>query len=203
MKSWSPKGSSLINWANRCAKCLLINHNVSVSVCLSVVLEKCLMRLNSLLLQFCTKTGRMSQHFTVKSFALFRMAASRRHWMSWTPTQRCSAGKRMFYNLSFVTCVFCASTNSSLKCWLISLFSDVVFEKAYCEYRLNRVESSLKTIESAPEQTDKLKELYGQVVRLRFTVQSMTNWKAASITLFFFWCSDCVTKTFALVDSEF
>uniref|UniRef100_A0A8C6KH26 Signal recognition particle subunit SRP72 n=1 Tax=Nothobranchius furzeri TaxID=105023 RepID=A0A8C6KH26_NOTFU len=45
-----------------------------------------------------------------------------------------------------------------------SLGSDVVFEKAYCEYRLNRVESSLKTIESAPEQTDKLKELYGQVL---------------------------------------
>uniref|UniRef100_A0A1A8HNT3 Signal recognition particle subunit SRP72 n=2 Tax=Nothobranchius kuhntae TaxID=321403 RepID=A0A1A8HNT3_NOTKU len=44
------------------------------------------------------------------------------------------------------------------------LGSDVVFEKAYCEYRLNRVESSLKTIESAPEQTDKLKELYGQVL---------------------------------------
>lgn len=43
--------------------------------------------------------------------------------------------------------------------------SEVVFEKAYCEYRLNRVESSLKTIEGAPEQTDKLKELYGQVVR--------------------------------------
>uniref|UniRef100_A0A1A8RS77 Signal recognition particle subunit SRP72 n=1 Tax=Nothobranchius rachovii TaxID=451742 RepID=A0A1A8RS77_9TELE len=44
------------------------------------------------------------------------------------------------------------------------LGSDVVFEKAYCEYRLNRVESSLKTIEGAPEQTDKLKELYGQVL---------------------------------------
>uniref|UniRef100_A0A4W6BUR0 Signal recognition particle subunit SRP72 n=1 Tax=Lates calcarifer TaxID=8187 RepID=A0A4W6BUR0_LATCA len=39
-----------------------------------------------------------------------------------------------------------------------------VFEKAYCEYRLNRVESALKTIEGAPEQTDKLKELYGQVL---------------------------------------
>lgn len=46
-----------------------------------------------------------------------------------------------------------------------SPLSDVVFEKAYCEYRLNRVESSLKTIESASHQTDKLKELYGQVVR--------------------------------------
>ncbi|KAG9345549.1 hypothetical protein JZ751_008693 [Albula glossodonta] len=45
------------------------------------------------------------------------------------------------------------------------LSSDVIaFEKAYCEYRLNRVESALKTIESAPEQTDKLKELYGQVL---------------------------------------
>ncbi|KAM3867338.1 signal recognition particle subunit SRP72 [Diretmus argenteus] len=40
----------------------------------------------------------------------------------------------------------------------------VVFEKAYCEYRLNRVESALKTIEGASEQTDKLKELYGQVL---------------------------------------
>uniref|UniRef100_A0A3P9NHX9 Signal recognition particle subunit SRP72 n=1 Tax=Poecilia reticulata TaxID=8081 RepID=A0A3P9NHX9_POERE len=44
------------------------------------------------------------------------------------------------------------------------LGSEVVFEKAYCEYRLNRVESALKTIESAPDQTDKLKELYGQVL---------------------------------------
>ncbi|KAM6953016.1 signal recognition particle subunit SRP72 [Lycodopsis pacificus] len=41
---------------------------------------------------------------------------------------------------------------------------DMAFEKAYCEYRLNRVESALKTIEAAPEQTDKLKELYGQVL---------------------------------------
>ncbi|KAM9413287.1 signal recognition particle subunit SRP72 isoform 1-T2 [Salvelinus alpinus] len=40
----------------------------------------------------------------------------------------------------------------------------IVFEKAYCEYRLNRVESALKTIESVSEQTDKLKELYGQVL---------------------------------------
>ncbi|XP_072292448.1 signal recognition particle subunit SRP72 [Eucyclogobius newberryi] len=42
--------------------------------------------------------------------------------------------------------------------------SAVLFEKAYCEYRLNRVESALKTIENAAEQTDKLKELYGQVL---------------------------------------
>ncbi|EDL37921.1 mCG15863, isoform CRA_b, partial [Mus musculus] len=38
------------------------------------------------------------------------------------------------------------------------------FEKAYCEYRLNRIENALKTIESATQQTDKLKELYGQVL---------------------------------------
>lgn len=50
-----------------------------------------------------------------------------------------------------------------------------MFEKAYCEYRLNRVESSLKTIESAPEQTDKLKELYGQVVKLSFLIAVMPH----------------------------
>ncbi|XP_028815296.1 signal recognition particle subunit SRP72 [Denticeps clupeoides] len=45
------------------------------------------------------------------------------------------------------------------------LTSDVVcFEKAYCEYRLNRVESALKTIEGVAEQSDKIKELYGQVL---------------------------------------
>ncbi|XP_067103947.1 signal recognition particle subunit SRP72 [Osmerus mordax] len=45
------------------------------------------------------------------------------------------------------------------------LGSDLIaFEKAYCEYRLNRVESALKTIEGVAEQTDKLKELYGQVL---------------------------------------
>ncbi|NWI98627.1 SRP72 protein, partial [Crypturellus undulatus] len=43
--------------------------------------------------------------------------------------------------------------------------SDVIaFEKAYCEYRLNRIESALRTIQSASQQTDKLKELYGQVL---------------------------------------
>uniref|UniRef100_G1N8W6 Signal recognition particle subunit SRP72 n=1 Tax=Meleagris gallopavo TaxID=9103 RepID=G1N8W6_MELGA len=45
------------------------------------------------------------------------------------------------------------------------LSSDVIaFEKAYCEYRLNRIENALKTIQSASQQTDKLKELYGQVL---------------------------------------
>ncbi|XP_075785324.1 signal recognition particle subunit SRP72 isoform X2 [Pelodiscus sinensis] len=39
----------------------------------------------------------------------------------------------------------------------------ITFEKAYCEYRLNRIESALKTIQCASQQTDKLKELYGQV----------------------------------------
>uniref|UniRef100_A0A452J2N6 Signal recognition particle subunit SRP72 n=1 Tax=Gopherus agassizii TaxID=38772 RepID=A0A452J2N6_9SAUR len=36
--------------------------------------------------------------------------------------------------------------------------------KAYCEYRLNRIENALKTIQSASQQTDKLKELHGQVL---------------------------------------
>ncbi|KAM9331175.1 signal recognition particle subunit SRP72 [Gastrophryne carolinensis] len=45
------------------------------------------------------------------------------------------------------------------------LTSDVIsFEKAYCEYRLNRIENALKTIENAPDKTDKLKELHGQVL---------------------------------------
>lgn len=61
-----------------------------------------------------------------------------------------------------MSCVSCGS----LLIKILSSISEVVFEKAYCEYRLNRVESALKTIEGAPEQTDKLKELYGQVVRL-------------------------------------
>ncbi|KFU97071.1 Signal recognition particle subunit SRP72, partial [Pterocles gutturalis] len=45
------------------------------------------------------------------------------------------------------------------------LTNDIIaFEKAYCEYRLNRIENALKTIQSASQQTDKLKELYGQVL---------------------------------------
>lgn len=45
------------------------------------------------------------------------------------------------------------------------LTSDVIaFEKAYCEYRLNKIENALKTIENAPQKTDKLKELQGQVL---------------------------------------
>ncbi|NP_001085964.1 signal recognition particle 72kDa S homeolog [Xenopus laevis] len=45
------------------------------------------------------------------------------------------------------------------------LTSDVVaFEKAYCEYRLNRIETALKTIEGAPQKSEKLKELHGQVL---------------------------------------
>ncbi|KAI5097681.1 signal recognition particle subunit SRP72, partial [Silurus meridionalis] len=49
--------------------------------------------------------------------------------------------------------------------FVLSVHSETIgFEKAYCEYRLNRVESALKTIEAIPEQTDKVKELYGQVL---------------------------------------
>ncbi|XP_072351270.1 signal recognition particle subunit SRP72 isoform X1 [Scyliorhinus torazame] len=40
----------------------------------------------------------------------------------------------------------------------------IAFEKAYCEYRLNRIETALKTIDSVDQQTNKLKELYGQVL---------------------------------------
>ncbi|KAG5845468.1 hypothetical protein ANANG_G00139440 [Anguilla anguilla] len=62
-------------------------------------------------------------------------------------------------NSSFKEALNVISTHTKI------LGSDVIaFEKAYCEYRLNRVENALKTIESAAEQTDKLKELYGQVL---------------------------------------
>uniref|UniRef100_A0A669BCZ8 Signal recognition particle subunit SRP72 n=1 Tax=Oreochromis niloticus TaxID=8128 RepID=A0A669BCZ8_ORENI len=78
------------------------------------------------------------------------------------------------------------------------LGSEVVFEKAYCEYRLNRVDSSLKTIESAPEQTDKLerydecKSVYTDLIRnsqdeyeeerktnLAAVVAAMSQWEKA------------------------
>ncbi len=58
------------------------------------------------------------------------------------------------FNVIQVCVVFCVSSDM------------IVFEKAYCEYRLNRVEHALKTIQGIPEQTDQLKELYGQVVRV-------------------------------------
>ncbi|KAM4732456.1 LOW QUALITY PROTEIN: signal recognition particle subunit SRP72 [Anableps anableps] len=102
----------------------------------------------------------------------------------WTEVNRCGQNgdytralkaltKFLHENRDDVTALHCKSClvqNGSFKEALMShsplkwLGSDVVFEKAYCEYRLNRVESALKTIESAPDQTDKLKELYGQVL---------------------------------------
>lgn len=43
-------------------------------------------------------------------------------------------------------------------------FSDLMFEKAYCQYRLNKVPESLKTLRNITEPDDKVKELLGQVV---------------------------------------
>lgn len=58
--------------------------------------------------------------------------------------------------------------------FVLSVYSDIIgFEKAYCEYRLNRVESALKTIEGISDQTDKLKELYGQVVRMQMLTHGL------------------------------
>ena len=39
-----------------------------------------------------------------------------------------------------------------------------MFEKAYCQYRLNRIQDSLNTIKLVGEPSPKLKELKGQVV---------------------------------------
>ena len=55
-------------------------------------------------------------------------------------------------------------TNDQILGFFFFFSNSLSFEKAYCEYRLNRIENALKTIESANQQTDKLKELYGQVV---------------------------------------
>lgn len=79
-----------------------------------------------------------------------------------------------------VSALFCICPQIKA-CCILCLCSDMIgFEKAYCEYRLNRVEHALKTLQGIPEQTDKLKELYGQVVRTvglvsAFGVMSLLN----------------------------
>ncbi|PIK33270.1 putative signal recognition particle subunit SRP72 [Apostichopus japonicus] len=45
-----------------------------------------------------------------------------------------------------------------------NLASDLMFEKAYCQYRLNKVPESLKTLRNITEPDDKVKELLGQVL---------------------------------------
>ncbi|KAK2187665.1 hypothetical protein NP493_158g04070 [Ridgeia piscesae] len=44
------------------------------------------------------------------------------------------------------------------------LASCVVFEKAYCEYRLNRTNEALKTLDSSDKSDDRISELRGQVL---------------------------------------
>jgi len=44
------------------------------------------------------------------------------------------------------------------------LYSSLLFEKAYCEYRLNRTEDALATIQSVAKPDSRLQELLGQVV---------------------------------------
>ncbi|KAI0231459.1 Signal recognition particle subunit SRP72 [Lamellibrachia satsuma] len=44
------------------------------------------------------------------------------------------------------------------------LASSVIFEKAYCEYRLNRTNEALKTLDSAHKDDDRICELRGQVL---------------------------------------
>jgi len=48
--------------------------------------------------------------------------------------------------------------------WICFLYSSLTFEKAYCEYRLNRTVDALATIESAAKPDNRLQELLGQVV---------------------------------------
>ena len=52
--------------------------------------------------------------------------------------------------------------------WLLTFlfffFSGLTFEKAYCEYRLNRTDEALRTLRGIAEPTLKEKELLAQVV---------------------------------------
>lgn len=46
--------------------------------------------------------------------------------------------------------------------------SSVAFEKAYCEYRLNRTQEALSTLRKIPQPDTRAKELLSQVVRRIF-----------------------------------
>jgi signal recognition particle subunit SRP72 len=46
--------------------------------------------------------------------------------------------------------------------------NDLYFEKAYCEYRLNKIEDAYSTLKQCEEMTNKEKELLAQVVSLTF-----------------------------------
>jgi choline kinase len=61
---------------------------------------------------------------------------------------------------------FSGGTNLCEKClcYFILYSSDLVFEKGYCEYRLNRTRESLATLRSSQNQDLRLKELLAQVV---------------------------------------
>ena len=51
------------------------------------------------------------------------------------------------------------------KMFFFVCFSGLTFEKAYCEYRLNRVSEALKTLRSVGDNLDnRCQELLGQVV---------------------------------------
>ena len=45
-------------------------------------------------------------------------------------------------------------------------FSDLSYEKAYCEYRLNRVWDANNTLKGITENTERVQELQAQIVSL-------------------------------------
>lgn len=51
--------------------------------------------------------------------------------------------------------------------------SSVAFEKAYCEYRLNRTQEALSTLRKIPQPDTRAKELLSQVVRRIFIYLSI------------------------------
>ena len=70
-----------------------------------------------------------------------------------------------WYNLSQYPVSVVGYVRSVRQLWCPAfLCSSLSFEKAYCEYRLNRTEDALATIQSVAKPDSRLQELLGQVV---------------------------------------
>ena len=62
------------------------------------------------------------------------------------------------------------------------LFSTLLFEKGYCEYRLNRTSEAYRTLTSVPNPDHRIKELLAQVVcSIFFFLILRFNWKISKI----------------------
>ena len=60
---------------------------------------------------------------------------------------------------------------------MLVIFSDLSYEKAYCEYRLNKVKEARNTLKSCADQTTRVQELMAQIVSMISLVQSNLSLK--------------------------